>query len=59
MRVKELIKQLKKEDPNKQVMIQQGEEHDYMAVNTVKEMGLLMDDIETDESIECVVIKYE
>jgi hypothetical protein len=41
MKVKELIKQLKQQDPEKEVMIQQGEEFDYMVAYTVKEKELL------------------
>jgi len=65
MKVKELIKQLKKQDPEKEVMIQQGEEFDYMAVHTIKEKELL--DTEKNNScdedddvitIKAVVIEY-
>jgi hypothetical protein len=59
MKVKELIEMLKKQDPEKQVMIQQGEVNDYMAVYSVKEMELTdMDDIDDDAIIEAVVIEY-
>ncbi len=41
MKVKDLIEELKKQDPEKEVMIQQGEEFDYMVAYTVKEKELL------------------
>jgi len=40
MKVKDLIEQLKKQDPEKDVMIQQGEEFDYMLVHSVKVIEL-------------------
>lgn len=40
MKVKELIDLLSKQDPEKEVMIQQGEEYDYMVAYTVKEATL-------------------
>jgi hypothetical protein len=60
MKVKDLIEELKKQDPEKEVMIQQGEEYDYMTVYTVKTkevVGMLSNDIE-DNVIEAVVIEY-
>ena len=54
MKVKDLIKSLQKQDPEKEVMIQQGEEFDYMSVHTVKEMYVDVD----EEMILSVVIKY-
>jgi len=54
MKVKELIKELQKQDPEKEVMIQQGEEFDYMSIQTVKEMYVDMD----EEMILSVVIKH-
>lgn len=63
MKVKELIELLQKQDPEKNVLIQQGEEYDYMTVYSVKEMDLVdMDSDEDDdesESISSVVIQYE
>jgi hypothetical protein len=56
MKVKDLIEQLKKQDPEKDVMIQQGEEFDYMLAHSVKVMELA--DEEEEENIEAVVIKY-
>lgn len=66
MKVKELIEQLKKQDPEKEVMIQQGEEFDYMAVYTVKEKELLdtekFDGYNKDDDVhittKAVVIEY-
>lgn len=59
MKVKELIEQLKKQDPEKQVMIQQGEEFDYMAVYSIKEMELWdVNTPEEDDTSMTVVIEY-
>ena len=66
MKVKELIEQLKKQDPEKEVMIQQGEEFDYMVVYTVKEKELLdtekFDGYDEDDDVyittKAVVIEY-
>jgi len=65
MKVKELIKQLKKQDPEKEVMIQQGEEFDYMTVHTIKEKELLdteknnsCDEDDDVVTIKAVVIEY-
>lgn len=66
MKVKELIEQLKKQDPEKDVMIQQGEEFDYMVAYTVKEKELLDvekfnaydEDNDIHVTTKCVVIEY-
>lgn len=59
MKVKELIAELEKHDPEKEVMIQQGEEHDYMVAHTVKELSVVdMNAENEDEEIEAVVIEY-
>ncbi len=60
MRVKDLIKELKRQDPDKEVMIQQGEEYDYMTVYSVKTKDVVdmhSNDFE-DDVIEAVVIEY-
>ena len=58
MKVKELIELLNKQDPEKEVMIQQGEEYDYMAAHSVKEKDLVdMNDVD-DSIITAVVIEY-
>ncbi len=56
MKVKELIELLEKQDPEKEVLIQQGEDHDYMLAYSVKERLIDMD--EAEEIIEAVVIEY-
>ena len=62
MKVKELITELQKHDPEKEVMIQQGEEYDYMTVCTVKEKDLYDSDsfydCDNDKEITAVVIEY-
>ena len=59
MEVKELIAELQKQDPEKEVMIQQGEEFDYMKAYTVKEAELWDADApEEDDIMEVVVIEY-
>lgn len=60
MTVKELIEELQKQDPEKDVMIQQGEEFDYMAVYTVKEKDVEIVDLydQDDESMVIVAIEY-
>lgn len=60
MKVKELIEELQKQDPEKDVMIQQGEEFDYMAVYTVKEKDVEIVDLydQDDESMVIVAIEY-
>jgi len=58
MKVKELINLLKIFDPEKEVMIQQGEEYDYMVAHSVKEKELVdMVDFD-DNNITAVVIEY-
>lgn len=60
MLVQELIDQLLKHDPHMPVMIQQGEEYDYMVAYSVKVKELLnMDEDDDDDSIvKAVVIEY-
>lgn len=59
MKVKELIQLLSKQDPEKKVMIQQGEEYDYMLAYSVKEKDLIdMDNIVDDSIVTAVVIEY-
>ena len=59
MKVKDLIKELQKQDPEKEVMIQQGEEFDYMKAYTVKAKDLVdMNDVGDDGIIQAVVIEY-
>lgn len=59
MKVKDLIKQLRKQDPEKKVMIQQGMEYDYTLAYSVKEMELVdMTDIEEKDEQEYIVIDY-
>ena len=58
MKVKDLIKKLEDFDPEKEVMIQQGEEFDYMIAYSVKEKTVIdMNDID-DKDVNCVVIEY-
>ena len=57
MKVKDLIIELQKQDPEKEVMIQQGEDYDYMAIYTVKELEII-DMTSDDEEITAVVIDY-
>ena len=59
MKVKELIKELRKQDQEKEVLIQQGEDFDYMNTYTVKEMELCLEEATGDELIEFVVIEYQ
>ena len=59
MKVKELIELLKKQDPEKPVMIQQGEEFDYMDVYSVKEQDVVHEDSDDDSPIVAVVIEYQ
>ncbi len=57
MKVKDLISLLQKEDPEKEVLIQQGEEHDYMVAHSVREKDVT--DVYNEETIiEVVVIEY-
>ena len=59
MKVKDLIKELQKQDPEKEVMIQQGEEFDYMKAYTVKEVELWDANApEEDDTMDVVVIEY-
>lgn len=58
MKVKDLIEQLKKQDPEKDVMIQQGEEFDYMLAHSVRVIELADCLSEDEENIEAVVIQY-
>lgn len=58
MKVKDAIKLLQKHDPEKRLMIQQGEVYDYMEAMTIKEEELCdRDSIEEDIYV-FVVIKY-
>lgn len=60
MKVKELIELLQQQDPEKDVLIQQGEEYDYMTVYTVKEKDLIYTNSDDeDEEVTVVVIQYE
>jgi hypothetical protein len=68
MKVKKLIELLKKQDPEKEVMIQQGEEYDYMTVENVRTKKVTnWDDVveliefydeDDDGLVESVVIEY-
>ena len=59
MKVKELIAELQKQDPEKVVMIQQGEEFDYMKAYTVKVIELWdSNSPEEDDTLDVVVIEY-
>ena len=59
MKVKDVIKELQKQNPEKEVMIQQGEEFDYMKVYTVKRVELRdVNSTEEDGTIDVVVIEY-
>ena len=59
MKVKELIAELQKQDPEKEVMIQQGEEFDYMKAYTVKVIELWdSNSPEEDDTLDVVVIEY-
>ena len=59
MKVKDLIKELQKQDPEKEVMIQQGEEFDYMKAYTVKDVELWDANApEEDDTMDVVVIDY-
>ena len=61
MKVKELIELLQRQDPEKEVFIQQGEEVDYMVVYSVREKELINDDEWSNddaEEIKAVVIEY-
>ncbi len=59
MIVKELIEKLQKKDPNMIVMIEQGEEANYMIAFSVKEKEIeVIDDELENEVINAVVIEY-
>ena len=64
MKVKELIELLKKQDQDKDVYIQQGEEPDYMQAQNIRETQLINWEYEFDASganddlIDVVVIEY-
>lgn len=60
MKVKELILHLQGKDPELEVMIQQGEEFDYMKAYTVKVKQLRDADVagEDYERITALVIEY-
>jgi len=59
MKVKDLIEELKKQDPEKEVMIQQGEEYDYMKAYTVKLAELWdVNSVQDDDTMNVVVIEY-
>lgn len=59
MTVQELIEELQKQDPDKSVMIQQGEEHDYMAIHTVKEREVWdADTPDEDDTMVIVAIEF-
>ena len=59
MKTKELIELLKAQDPDKEIMIQQGEDYDYMKAYSVKEMELVDTDSDEDDTISYVVINYQ
>ena len=59
MKVKEIINELKKFPPEMDVMIQQGEEYDYMIAYTVKKRELWdADAVNEEDTITAVVIEY-
>ena len=58
MKVKDLIIELQQQDPEKEVMIQQGEDYDYMAIYTIRETELVDMTSDDDEEITTVVIDY-
>ena len=59
MKAKDLINELQKQDPEKEVMIQQGEEFDYMKAYTVKLVELWDANApEEDDTMYVVVIDY-
>lgn len=57
MKVKELIELLQKQDPEKPVYIQQGEQYAYMFAYTVKETKIY-DAEDYDTLMDVVVIEY-
>lgn len=58
MKVKDLIEELKKQAPEKEVMIQQGEEYDYMVVYSVKEKEMELDNYDSVKKVNVVTIEY-
>ena len=59
MTVLDLISELSMYDPNLEVMIQQGEDFDYMIALTVKEEEVVnMDSLDDDDLITAVLINY-
>jgi hypothetical protein len=56
MKVKELIEKLSKQNPDLQVMIEQGEEFDYTAAQFVREKEVISE--EDEEPTTVVVIDY-
>jgi len=59
MKVKDLIKALEMQDPRKEVMIQQGEEYDYMKAYAVKPTNLWdVNSPEEADTMDVVVIEY-
>lgn len=57
MKVKELIELLQQQDPGKEVMMQQGEDYDYVPAEKMCEIELI--DSNNDTTIKAVVIQYE
>ena len=57
MKVKELIEELQKQNPDKEVMLQQGADLDYIEALTVKELEIW--DIHFADIIDGVVIEFE
>ena len=51
MKAKDLIKELKKLNPDKEVMIQQGGEQDYMTVMGIKEIQVFDEDAQDKTGI--------
>jgi len=58
MKVKDLITELQKQDPEKDVMIQQGEDYNYMLVHSVKITGVVDMTKIKDEVNYAVTIEY-
>lgn len=59
MKVKELIELLSKQDPEKEVVIKQGVELDYMVAYSVKEMNMFHYDVAPEIGLSQVVaIEY-
>ena len=59
IKVKDLIKELEKQDPEKEVMIQQGLTFDYATVYTVTTKLLYDEDNPEEDMKEFVVIEYQ